>query len=98
MNKYKYIVLVLVGLWINSGYSQDFTIKLSIEWDSIPFYGPDSIPMPKWGPYLKVDYINNTGEDVYLPRIADLSIPLKLPPSPRKAPLLSIVAPYTFPL
>ena len=70
MNKYKYIVLVLVGLWINSGYSQEFTIKLSIEWDSIPFYGPDSIPMPEWGPYLKVDYINNTGEHVYLPRIS----------------------------
>lgn len=71
MNRYKYIVLVLVGLWINSSYSQEFTIKLSIEWDSIPFYGPDSIPMPKWGPYLKVDYINNTGEDVYLPRIVE---------------------------
>ncbi len=23
MNRYKYLVLVLVGLWINSGYSQE---------------------------------------------------------------------------
>ena len=44
-------------------------------------------------PYLLVLRLNAPSSER-----PDLSIPLKLPPSPRKAPLLSTVVPYPFPL